>query len=148
MYKVEPYRRSVMNLLPIANAWKEECNGGKFNIETDPYKLLNDFSHLHLFVLYEGELEIGVIGCEIFMNPLGTELIAQEKYWYVLPDKRGKHALMLMDAIIKWAKDRGCRNIMFSASMLASELHDSVCKIYERKKMQRFETTYILHLGG
>ena len=86
---------------------------------------------------------VGVMGIVIFKSPIGTEMMATEHFLYVLGRHRGLGSIKLIRYAKKWAKEKGCSHIIFNASKMASDLHDNVCKLYERLGMKHFETVYI-----
>lgn len=141
-------------LKDIALSWQKECNTQVFGIKEDMDEFFQDLQNLtgrndsDLLVLAEGERIIGLIGLVIFKSPLSKQRMANEHYWYVLPEHRGISSLRLLKAAEKWAKDKGCSHLLMNASCLASDLHDSVCKLYERYGMKKFETVFIKRLGG
>ena len=80
-------------LLRAVLEWQQECNGEAFNLETTPAELLDDLIKVsNNGVLYVAESKdgkcIGFTGVVIFKNPLGTEMIANEHYWYVIKKYR------------------------------------------------------------
>jgi GNAT superfamily N-acetyltransferase len=109
-------------------------------------------SHVHrlikdptcvVLVLYNENEPVGFMGVTIFSSPISDTRMANEHLWYVKPEFRGAKAVLMLDAAISWAKRQGCSHFLGNASMLASNLHDTVCKIYDGYKMKKFETTYI-----
>lgn len=148
-----PYRGMPIELLrPVAQAWSEEARGNSFSIDINVESHLADLSRLAnspsslLLVLYNGKPS-GYIGLEFWPNPLGNGLMASEKYWYVMPDSRGRDSIKLLKAAIEQAQQNGAGTVFFTASRMASDLHDKVCKIYEHFDMIPFETTYALKLS-
>lgn len=150
---IKEFRSDINDLRPIADAWKAECNGEGFALEADPDELLREFYRLsnvgngcELLVQYRDGKPVGIMGLTIFKSPIGKDRICNEHFWYVLPEHRGIGSLKMLDAAVEWAKKKGCTHFMANASKLASDLHDSVCKIYERKGMKHFETTYLMEV--
>ena len=99
-----------------------------------------------MLILKDESNAVGILGIQIFKNPLGHELMANEHYWYVMKDYRGLSGIRLLKTGFKWAKDQGCTHFICNASNLASELHDGVCKLYKKMGMKHFETTYIMEV--
>jgi len=91
-----------------------------------------------------GEI-VGYMGITSYKSPLSSQRIANEHYWYVLPEYR-RASIRLIKAAIEWTKTRGCSHLQMSASNFASELHDRVCGLYEAFKMKKFETAYIMEM--
>jgi GNAT superfamily N-acetyltransferase len=135
-------------LRPIAERWKEEANGD-FGIHIDVNHHLEDMQRLiddegsELFGLFKDEKVVGYLGILMFNNPLGAGRVANEHYWYVHPDHRGFGSTKLLHAAKIWAKENNCSHLILNASKLASDLHDTVCRMYERLGLDHFETSYI-----
>lgn len=149
---VIPYRNfPIETLRPIAEAWQREAQGNAFGIGTNVDGHLADLARLAnspttaLLVLVKGA-PVGYLGIEFWPNPMGTELLANEKYWYVIPEARGRDSIKLIRTAMQYAKAAGVFKMFFTASRLASEMHDKVCRLYEAMKMQPFETTYVASL--
>ena len=144
--------RSIISLMPLIESWQNECNARMFDINMEINEILRDVLRMIesnesiIFVLSDKEKVVGVMGLVIFKSPLGSQRIANEHYWYVLPEHRGRASLKLLAAGKAWAKEKRCSHIIANASMLASDLHDSVCHMYEEIGMKKFETTYIMAL--
>ena len=85
------------------------------------------------------------MGGVLFDSPVNRSKCVQDKYWFVLPKHRGRSVIMLKKGLEEWAREKGATHLLMSASMLASDKHDRVCKLYE-KTMKHFETTYIMPL--
>ena len=146
--------KTTQGLLPLILSWKETCKSKELEMEANPLALLLDFKKIIgseqgvLFGTKNKNDVIGVIGVIIFSSPIGNDLIANEHYWYVMPEyRKGTIGMRLLKKAIKWAESKGCTHFMGNASMLASDLHDNICSIYERIGMKKFETTYIMKIG-
>ena len=131
----------------IAEFWEQE-SVADFGIEIDIKEHLNDLQDMinsdNKDLLVVGDPPYGYMGISTFINPLGTELMANEHYWYIIPKRRrGMGAIRLMRAAQEWAITKGCSHLLMTASKLASDLHDNVCKLYEKTGFSHFETTYI-----
>ncbi len=140
----------VDRLKPVALEWKEACNGEAMGIELDPETYFADLTSLigrddaDLFLLINNKEEvIGYMGIECFDSPLGNQKLANEHYWYVSEESRGRGSTYLIKAAWQWARDKGCTHLVMNASTLASDMHDKVCTFYERIGMKKFETSYI-----
>jgi len=99
-------------------------------------------------MLIENELPVGFIGVTMFQSPISVDRMATEHLWYVIPVYRGWGGIRLIKVAKAWARSQGCSHFIGNASMLASDLHDQVCELYEAMKMKKFETVYICPLGG
>ena len=139
----------IEKIKPVALEWKEACNAGDFGIELVPEKHFSDLADLierdnaDLFLLIDDEKVVGYLGVTIFDSPLGNQKMANEHFWIVSKEKRGRGSLLLMRVARKWAKKKGCSHFIMTASNLASNLHDKVCKLYERMGFAKFETSFI-----
>jgi GNAT superfamily N-acetyltransferase len=143
------FQGDVEDLRLIAEAWKAESNGNGFGLMMDADYYLADLKNLvegeesDLLVLYDDNGIIGYMGITTFQSPLGRQKLANEHYWFVLPDKRGFGSLRLLNFAKQWAKDNGCSHLIMNASNVASDMHDKMCRLYEELGMKKFETSYI-----
>lgn len=142
----------IEKLRPIAEAWQEECKADEFGILADVDKYLAELQSMvvnanaDLLVLYDEHQPIGYIGLQYFDSPLGNQKMANEHFFYVIPESRGMASMRLMKMAKQCAKAKGCSHIIFNASNLASSLHDRVCRLYERSGMKKFETAFIIEV--
>ena len=140
-------------LLKAVLEWQQECNGDAFNLETTPAELLDDLIKVsNNGVLYVAESKdgkcIGFTGVVIFKNPLGTEMIANEHYWYVIKKYRtGLVGYRLLRAAMNWSKEQGCTHFIANASNLASDMHDKAALFYKRIGMRLFACAVCLFLS-
>lgn len=140
----------IERLKPVALQWKETCNGKRFGIELIPERHFSDLAGLierddaDLFLLINDKEEVvGYMGITCFISPLGNQKIAQEHYWYVSGKSRGRGTMLLIRAVKKWAKEKDCTHFIMNASNLASNMHNRLCRFYERMNFKLFETAYI-----
>jgi len=148
------FNDNIEKLRPLAEAWQKETNANDFGIKSDDFgKYLADLQDMayatrgNLIVLYDEDEPIGYIGLRYFSNPMGDQVIANEHYFYVLPEHRGIASMRLIKTAKMTAQLRGCSHIIFNASKMASDLHDMVCKLYGKLGMKHWETSYICELG-
>lgn len=139
--------QDVEKIRGIAAKWSAECNGSVFGLTVDTDEALRDLAiwldHAPgtLLLAYDGAELTGFFAVFAVKNFLGREMLALEKYWYCLPNKV-RAGPALFEAAVLWSKQNGCSHLIVSASNLASDLHDKVCKFCERMGMQVFETAY------
>ena len=140
----------IETLRPIVESWQENIQDNDFGIIADDIdKYLTELSNMvlrpdaDLIVLYDKETPVGYIGLNYFESPLGNQRMANEHFFFVIPEKRGLSSMRLLKGAKYLAKLKGCSHIIFNASNLASELHDKICKFYEKSEMKKFETSYI-----
>jgi GNAT superfamily N-acetyltransferase len=86
------------------------------------------------------------LGVRCFVNPLGDELIAEEHFWYIRPRWRGISSIRMLKEAERWAKEKGCACLILSASRMAGNVFDGVCRLYERMGGLEFEKSYIIKL--
>ena len=147
--EIKLFNDEIESLRPIAESWQENVQDNEFGIITDVNKHLlelgvmaaNDNSDL--LVLYDGEIPIGYLGLQYFNSPLGNQRIANEHYFYVIPEKRGISSMRLIKNAKFLAKHKGCSHLILNASNLASDMHNKLCEFYEKTGMKKFETSYI-----
>ena len=145
------YSGPVEFMRPLAEAWRKETQPEHLGIQIVAgrfmetlHDLANDPDSCLLLLGHEGRA-VGFIGGVLFDSPVEYKTVVQDRYWFVLPKHRGEGPMKLKKALQEWAEERGASYLMMSASRLASERHDGVCKIYART-MNHFETTYIQEL--
>lgn len=146
---IKLFNGDIETLRPIAESWQKEANANEFGILTDVDKFLAELGMMtvkddsDLLVLYDGKTPIGFIGLQYFDSPLGDQKIANEHYFYVMPEKRGLAGMRLIKNAKYLAKLKGCSHRILNASNLASGMHDKLCRVYEKMGMSLFETSYI-----
>jgi len=150
--KTEIFKGDIKLLVPIAIEWQKKASGNDFGITMDmPYHLadlqaLISNDDTDLLALYSGDKIIGYMGIMLYRSPLGEQLLANERYYYVLPEYRGFGSLRLIKAAMDWAKTKGCTHIQFSVNKMASSMYDKTCKLYEKLGMKPFEMSFIKEL--
>ena len=143
----------VKAIRPLADEWKALCGCDQFSLEVDVNDFLIGLAEMirdvgsDLLLLKSDNDIVGIMGLVMFKSPFGNELIANEHYMFV---KQGNSAIgskRLIDAAEKWAKSKGCSHLMLNASNAASDMHDKVCKFYERLGLSKFETSFIKEIS-
>ena len=134
----------------IALQWKQTCNSEAMGIKiidevylADLLNLIKDDDKDLLLLVDDENNAIGYMGIFFFDCPLGGQRMANEHYWFIDEKQRGRGAMHLVKAAGQWAKEKGCSHLIMNASTLASDLHDKVCRFYERVGMTKIETSYI-----
>jgi len=146
------YNGDIEALRPVARSWYDDTHRNSFNVDIDIDAHLADLHKLiksdgsDLLVLIDGISIVGYMGIETFTSPLSTQKIANEHYWYVLPEKRGIGSMRFIQLAQQWAKEKTCSHLIMNASNLASRAHNKVCQLYERLGMKKFETSYIAEI--
>jgi len=149
LVQVKRFIGSVCLLKEIIDSWIAGCNAESMGIRLDEEVYLNDLQRLvndsdsDLLVLEKDSKIIGFMGLMIFDSPLGRQKIANEHYFYIMPEYRGISGVRMIKAAEDWAKDKGCSHLVMNASYLASDMCDKVCKLYERLGLRHFEHAYI-----
>lgn len=147
-----PYNGPAELLRPLIERWAREANGAAFGLSIDVDRVLLDLQAMidgqasDVLILVVDGVIAGLMGLHAFESPTGPQMIANEHYWYVAQEKRGRGSLEMIDAAKAWARAKGCTHMLFNASRLASDLHDDVCRVYEHKGMKPFETTFIARI--
>ena len=140
---------NVESFASVIRAWFCETQKMEFGLDIELFTVFLDIGRLialpdcEIFVLIDGETIIGFYGLAISQSKFSKQRIAEERYYYVMPEKRGISSLRLLKAAEKWSKEKGCSHFIIYASQVAGELHDRTCKLYEKLDMKQFETSYI-----
>ena len=148
--EIKLFNDDIETLRPIAESWREEMRANEFGIIADDIdKFLTELGSMaskadsDLLVLYDGDEPVGYIGLQYFDSPLGEQRMANEHYFFVIPEKRGLASMRLIKNAKFIAKLKGCSHLILNASNLASNMHDKICGFYEKSGMKLFETSYI-----
>ena len=149
--KVVICKDNIEQLRPLAEKWLAECNASAFGLKAEVNKHLDNMWNFTvgmpdcdlLLLINDKEQVVGYMGLIIFISPLSDQKIANEHCYYVRPESRGAGGLRLLIEARKWAKSNGCSHLIMNASNLASDMHDKVCKLYQKMNMRKFETSYI-----
>ena len=142
----------VENFVSVIKSWYLETQKTEFGLEVDLLTATLDINQLVLspdsdvLVLIDNDVIIGFLGIASSCSKLSAQKVAEERYYYVIPENRGISSLRLLRAAYQWAKDRGCTHFIIYASNLASVLHDRTCQLYEKLGMRKYETSYIKEL--
>jgi len=143
--------KSIEGFETVLQSFYDTHQSGRFGLDVriedvaDELEVLINGTMTTVFILVSEKMIAGFIGVVLFKSPTGKDIIANEKFWYVMPEYRG-YSLKLFRKAKSWAKDHGASHFISNASMLASNLHDKICKIYEAFGMEKFETSYIKKL--
>jgi hypothetical protein len=89
-------------------------------------------------VLILGVRPHGVLMAAVADHPYGMGRMAQETFWYVRDDARGRHALPMIDAYEAWAVDQGC--VAVEMTSLAA---NDVSALYRRRGFHPVETHFL-----
>ena len=151
--EIKLFNNDIETLRPIAESWREEMRANEFGIIADDIdKFLTELGMMavkddsDLLVLYDNETPVGIFGLQYFENPLGAQRFANEHFLYVMPEKRGLASMRLIKNAKFIAKLKGCSHLILNASNLASDLHEKLCRIYEKLGYAKFETCFITEL--
>lgn len=135
---------------PIVEAWQAIVLTNDFGIIADDVdKFLRSLKDLaenedsDLLVLYDDNTPVGYLGLQYFSSPLGNQRMANEHYFFVMPEHRGISSMKLIRDAKMLAKAKGCSHLIMNASNLASDMHDKVCEFYKNMNMKLFESSYI-----
>ena len=147
---IAEFKGDVESLRGVVGQWRGESKigimmHGDIDVFMRHLQSLIDAPDCVLFALYSDGRPVGFIGGMLFISHLNGKLCANEQNWYVMTDHRGIGSLRLKRRLEKWAYERGAWKLLMTASALAGDDHERICKLYE-KDMQYFETTYIKDL--
>ena len=147
---IAEFRGDIESLRGVVDRWRGESkvgamHFGEINVFMQHLKELVEGVDTVLLAMYDDGRPVGFIGGQLFISHLNGKLCANEQGWYVLPEHRGIRAVQMKRALEKWAYDNGAYKFLMTASILAGDNHDRICKMYE-KDMTLFETTYIKDL--
>jgi GNAT superfamily N-acetyltransferase len=98
-----------------------------------------------VFILRDNDKPCGYMGCLIYESPIGRDNMASEHFWYVLPEYRGS-ARLLLDAAMAWARENDCQHFHVTASRLAGDRYEHVCRLYGHLGFEPFESSFIKRL--
>lgn len=148
--EIKLFTGEIETLRPIVESWQQIVLDNGFGIIADDIdKFLVELSNLasgdesDLLVLYDDDVPVGYLGMQYFMSPLGNQKMANEHFYFVMPEKRGMSSIGLMRVAKVLAKERGCTHLIMNASNLASAMHNKLCRVYEKLGLTKFETCYI-----
>jgi GNAT superfamily N-acetyltransferase len=136
-------------LEPITLEWEKTSNGEEWNVDTVSEDTIQELYRLvagqrtDLLVLMDHNVPKGFIGMVQLESPVSQQKFANEHFWYVMEEARGIGSMRLVKHAEAWAKEKGCSHLIMTASTLASDLHDRICRLYVRRGMDKFETSYI-----
>lgn len=133
---------------PLFGEWFARNNGGRYGLEFDLDVLESNLKEMLdngavLLVAMEGDEAIGwmaVYEVDSFVGPQKTAMVV---FWYASKLGPVMTGPRLADAAVKWAEKAGCSHVMFSASRIASDSHDSICRYCEKVGMEQAETMYL-----
>jgi len=142
----------VDSLVPLYEAWKEDQRGGIFGIsmQMDSYindikKCLESMESCIIVALDENE-PVGLIMMITIKSEFSDDQVwGVEKGWYVKPRYRSVGGLLIQKAKF-WCIDKKCSHMVMSASNLASDMYEKVCRFYTRMGMALFETSFIMEI--
>lgn len=139
-------------LIPLLEYWRSEQNGDVMGIDmdmdtfvSDQNKWMQSLGGTILVAIDKDEL-VGFMTLLKVPSEFGKQSWGIEKGWYVKP-KIQIAGIRLYHQAEKWCKENGCSHLVMSASHLASDLHDKVCKFYCRMNMRKFQTSFIKEIA-
>jgi len=97
-----------------------------------------------VFALFGEDGKIhGALGAIKCPDPFNGDMVAMENYWFVIPEFRGRGALLLRE-YEKWARAEGCKRIsmVHLQKLQPAELKD----FYTRLGYEHIESAYIKSL--
>ncbi len=147
---IKLFTDDIETVRPVVESWQQIVLDNGFGIIADDVdkflaglKDLADGQESDLLVLYENDTPVGYLGLQYFISPLGNQKMANEHYFFVIPEKRGMASIGLFRTAKALAKTRGCTHLIMNASNLASDLHDKFSRVLEKLGFTKFETSFI-----
>lgn len=101
---------------------------------------LIDMGIAHVFALKEEDKLVGTIGLIFSRSAEDNVLCANEAFWYVQPESRGKGLQLLAEAEA-WAKMNGVKR--FTMVHLKDSMPDKLRRLYGRMGYKEIETHYM-----
>ncbi len=95
-----------------------------------------------VFVLERNDRIVGMLGVLAFPHWLSGEIVAEELFWWVDPDERGR-GTALMERAEKWADTIGACHFQMVAPVDADKLE----RVYGRKGFTPLERSFIKRLN-
>jgi GNAT superfamily N-acetyltransferase len=148
MIEVVNYSGDVTYLKPVVEAWVASAGYEEFGINLEYqvcYKTLRKMMRSPdgaiLLLKVDGE-PVGFLVMYIFANHIGYGKVAQERYFYIMPEYRGTSGVRLIREAEKWAKHKGANYFFMFSSKLAGPLYERTCALYERLGMKQMESMY------
>ncbi|MBE3139368.1 MAG: GNAT family N-acetyltransferase [Thermoplasmata archaeon] len=149
---IKLFNDDIEKLRPISESWLNDSLDNPFGLKMDIENHLQDLKSMAsnnmstVLALYDGEKPVGYMALRIFDSPTTGSKIANEHFWYVLPDNRKIGSIKMIKIAKMWAKLNGCSHIIFTASNAASKVHDKLCDLYEKLGFMKLETQFIQEL--
>jgi hypothetical protein len=136
------------DLQSLLGAWVQECNSDDFGLTIDTQKVDEDLKAVAqgtrstVLALEKGGLVVGILGLVAFPSAMGPEQIANEHYWYVMPEHRG-YLRSFITYARSWARTMACSHLMLNASYMASDRCERVGELYKKMGLKPFENVFI-----
>ena len=149
--RIERCTDDVEQLRPLVESWKLQAgrtDGIVLDVEhfiaALAVWLKSGFPATVLVLKSDQGRPLGFMGLCVFESPLGPQFIAQEHFWYVLPEHRSMAVSgMFLDAAYAWAKEHGAAAFSLTASRMANTEMERVCRMYERWGFRHYESSFI-----
>lgn len=125
-----------------------------FSIPIDPAAIAdtlhffaNDPDHIFMVAKMDGKV-VGTILGQIKLYPFTKERFAVEDYLNVLEEYRGRDVgKYLLKNFELWARQRGCRFVVFGVNQLATHDPDRGNRFLKHASYHHYETAYFKELG-
>lgn len=137
----------------IIDHWKAENNAGFFNISISETKFnqtltrLVDSDNAVLFVEEREAEVVAMLGLTKYLMPYSADVMAAEQFFYILKEYRGTSLCKrFFEAAKEWTKKKEYSHLLFTATNVASDKHDMLCKVYSRFGMEKYQTAYIMEV--
>lgn len=149
--KIVYWNKDIELLRPIGESWMKEQRGADFGIEIDLDFIMGQLTnwmnqrYSDVIVLMDGDEPVGLLVIFAADSFLGSQLMALERFYYVIPGCRTGTRLLREEAII-WAKLHNCSHLIYSASALARKDYQRLCTLYEHAGFRLFESSFVMRV--
>lgn len=139
-------------LAPLADSWIAETVDD-IGPRVDKFACLSGVSRIltsgmgDVFVLVEGDQVYGILCIDYGSTGYSTEIMAKERYFYLLPHCRGRWSQKMRLAAEQRAALRGCSRIIFTVSAKASHDAGRICRYFGKSGYSPFEQSFIKELN-
>lgn len=89
----------------------------------------------------EGGNITGILGMSLSFGIMDGQTIAEEIFWFVDPEHRGRHGLQLFHEAERWAEDLGVKRMTMSS--IENIKSDKLTTFYQRKGFRKLQTQYV-----
>lgn len=142
--RLQPWE--ISDIIPVAKAFYEQTKlGSPFDEHFFAENLHTLSAQGRLFVsakVSNGAIVGSLVGM-LVLNMMSGELMAQELFWYVMPEHRGGiDGIRMLADFEKWASEV-CATQIIMANFHLEQTSDPVAALYEKRGFTSIETHHI-----